>query len=209
MTTLQIRKTGGPLTSHWVVTGSEGSQVATATSHLLGDDLRIETGAGRVTARILKRDKRKGTSTGLEVVDDVTRQQLVTGRVAWAEAPGSVFSGEEWEIRFASGATIVWRHVREGDRRLGFFLPDGTALIRLTHDPSFDVAGATSVFRILLRFWTAAAKAQNRYLAQADDVSVGRVIAPEQIPMLALLGVRLERSVVTRYPSPYSGSSGV
>jgi hypothetical protein len=212
MSTLRISKAGRKMlglggTGHWVVVDAEGAQVATATNRLAAHELRIESGRDRLTARIPAGMLQLRYPEELEVVHDGTGQSFMEGRLASVDLRGGTFHEEAWAITLSSGAAITWAYTMIGDRKLGFYEPSGRALMTFGHDPSFDVSGDMSTLRILLRFWGAAAASADRYLVRADSASLGRIVPAEEVPVLAMLGVWLERTSGGRYASQTSGTS--
>jgi hypothetical protein len=70
----------------------------------------------------------------------------------------------------------------------------GAPLMILGHDPSFKPATGDSWVRILFRIWGAAIASADRYHVEVYDRSI-------DAPLLALIGVWMERTSDGRYPN--------
>ena len=105
---------------------------------------------------------------------------------------------EEWAVTLATGRAISWLYARSPDK-LGFYDTDGAPVLRIGHDPSFDTTAKGGTFRILLRFWAAAAASTDRYVAHVEDGAVGGLVPAEDVPVLALVAMWLERTADSRY----------
>ena len=134
----------------------------------------------------------------LEVVDDGTGERVIDGKIiSGGRAEHGAYT-EEWAVTLATGRTISWFYTREPDK-LGFYDTGGAPVLRIGHDPSFDTAAKGGTFRILLRFWAAAAESTDRYIAHVEDGAVGRLVPAEDVPVLALVAMWLERTADSRY----------
>ena len=92
-----------------------------------------------------------------------------------------------------AGGTISWFYKREPDK-VGFFDADGAPILQIGHDPSFDTSAPGGTLRVLLRFWGAAIESTDRYVALVEDGAIGQAVTAEDVPVLALLGMRLQRA---------------
>ncbi len=204
MATLHVRKTGskgrklltlGGDPSQWAVS-NDNAELATARLRLASYDLDIDAGGRHLTARMPW--VHFGHPKELEVVDDGTGQKVVEGTLTWGGKARPGPYGEEWAVTLATGRTISWFYERNPDK-LGFYDTDDAPVLLIGHDPTFDTSAKGGTFRILLRMWGAAAASTDRYVAQVEDGAVGRLVPDEDVPVLALLGMLLERTADSRY----------
>lgn len=202
--TLLVRLVGG----HWVVSDGQVT-LATAQSHTISYELDIDAGGRQLTFRMVGKGMlRSNYPKDFDVIDGGTGQQVLHGKFI---SGGRSFRGgikEEWTVTLASGNTVSWIY-QPDPRRLGFYDPSGAPVLLIGHDPSFAPPAKASVFRILLRFWAAAAASNYRYIARVETGAIGRLVSAEDVPVLALLAMWLERTVDGRYPSGSSdGGTG-
>jgi hypothetical protein len=181
---------GGP----WEVTDG-ATRLATGddpVSHRRLPRMDIEVGGRRFTAR-----ERDGAN-GYEVSDAATGEQLVDLRFT-----EYVHSGrgrrEVAAVDLAStGATLSWNHL-PAQRQLGFYETTGAPVMTIGHRLDLRPSAGHGVARTLLRFWGSTLKGADRYQAQVTDEAVGRLVATEDLPILALLGMHLERTFDRRH----------
>ena len=100
-------------------------------------------------------------------------------------------------MTFATGAVLTWIYDRTDEPKYGFYDGGGSPVMQIANDPSFDTS-STSTLRVLLRFWAAAAASTDRYIARVED-GIGRAVPAEEVAVLALLGMWLERTAKSRY----------
>src|SRR5206468_10720532 len=91
-------------------------------------------------------------------------------------------------------ASVSWVY-RHEPHQLGYYDASGAVLMPMGRDASFDTTTPTSTFRMLLRFWGGTIASLDRYFARVDDERIGRAIAVADIPVLALVGMWLQRMV--------------
>jgi hypothetical protein len=187
---------GGP--GRWEINAADGSELARAQDRLVSSELTVDVGGRRLTAR-MPGILRISSPKELAVVDDTSGQQVLAGSLDSAAVRSQAFRAEEWTFTFSTGQAVTYVHSVQDPRTIGFFDPAGAPVLLIGHDPSFDVGEERSTFRILLRFWGAAAQSTDVYLVQLDASAAGRVVPIGDVPMLAMLGVWLERTVDTRY----------
>ncbi len=211
--TLAIRKVGserqrlltlGGEAHRWAVTDG-GTVLATAGSSLANDNLDIEVDGRRLTLRLPRRGWFTPPSS-CEVVDDQTGRQVANATMVSGGRTRRNQISEEWKVTLASGATLSWIY-RRADDVLGFYQPQGGApVLRIGHDPSFDAPANASVLRILLRFWFAAAASADRYLVRVEPGVIGHLVPSDDLPVVALFALWMERTADRRYPSASAGA---
>jgi hypothetical protein len=187
---------GGP--GRWVVTADDGRALAGATDRLLSADLEVEVGPRRVTAR-MPGVLRIRSPKAFEVTDDVAGHQVAEGRLIGADTPSKVFRREEWSVTVGGGPPMAFVQSVEAPRTLGWYDPAGPPLLLAGHDPSFDASGSTSTVGVLFKFWRAAAESRDVYRATVDAEAAGRFVSADDLPLLALLTIWLERTTDARY----------
>ena len=161
--------------------------LATARARLRRDELEIDAGGRQLTARMPEM-LRWGPSKEFDVVDDATGERVIDGKLISGGGPGD----QEWAVTLSTGGTISWIYQGE-PRKLGFYDSGGAPVMLMGHDPSFDTSAKGGTLRILLRFWGAAIASSDRYVAQVEEGAVGHAVAGEEVPLLALLGMWLQR----------------
>ncbi len=203
-TTLFVRKVGSKATKlltlggepgKWAVTDGDG-ELATARLRLSSYELEIDAGDRHLTGHLPM--PLTGHPEEFEVVDDTTGQKTIDGQIVSGGRAEHGAYAEEWKVTLANGQAVSWFYARRPDR-LGFYDASGAPILRFGHDPSFDTSAKGGTFRILLRFWGAAAASADRYIAQVEDGAVGRLVPPDDVPVLALLALWLERTADSRY----------
>jgi hypothetical protein len=149
--------------------------------------MKIDAGGRRLTGRLHGWFKMIDAFESYDVVDETTGETVLSAKRLSGQR-----QEQEWEVHLASGTTITWLY-RMSEERLGYFDTDGAPIMELGHDPSFDTSGGVGTFRMLLRFWGAAVASADRFLATVEDDAVGRVVAAEDLPLLALMSTWLEK----------------
>jgi hypothetical protein len=187
--------------SRWAVTDVD-VELASARTWLTRQDIAIEAGGRHLTLHMPGSGWRNRPRQ-FAVVDDASGQCVISGQLTHGGVTGGLTSSglvvEEWAVTLAGGSTIAWHYRQPDPRKLGFFDPTGAPVLQIGHDPSFDMTTPASTLRILLRFWGAAAASADRYVALVEDSAVGRWVSSEDVPVLALVGMWLERTANSRY----------
>jgi hypothetical protein len=159
-----------------------------ATGHIgINPKMQIEAGGRHLTARLHGWFKAIDAFESYEVADDATGETVLSAKRLSGQR-----QEQEWEVSLRSGTTITWLY-RMSEERLGYFEADGAPIMQAGHDPSFDTSGGVGTFRMLLRFWGAALASADRFVATVEDDAVGRVVAAEDLPILALMSMWLEK----------------
>ncbi|MGH9246922.1 MAG: hypothetical protein ACRD29_21925 [Acidimicrobiales bacterium] len=166
----------------WVLKDGD-VELATALDGLTRLRLEIEAGGRRFTAS--ERHRR----TGFEVVEDATGQQVADLAFTFFQDSGRN-RGEVAAVNLATGATMAWNHLPH-DRKLGFYETTGAPVILVAHHVRFEPSARHGTFRTLMRFWGSIIKAQDQFQIHVEDAAVGRLVRPEELPILALLGIWL------------------
>jgi len=181
---------GGP----WHVTDS-ATLLATGNDpvrHHRHYQIDIETDGQRFTAR-----QRNG-ETGFEVSDDTTGEQLVGLRFTDFGHSGRGRREVATLDLTSTGATLTWNHLPE-ERQLGFYETTGAPVMVIAHRLDVQPSAGHGIARTLLRFWSSALKGADRYQIEITDEAVGRLVLSEELPILALLGMHLERTYNQRH----------
>jgi hypothetical protein len=200
---LTVQKVGGAwrrLTTfgggvgRWSV--ADGDRVlATAAMRSVSSGMRIEI-AGRRLHLDMPGALRIRSAGTVGVFDDATGTHVVAGsRVTGGRDRNLVC--EAWTFAVAGHAPVEFTYRLREPRMLGFSDGRGAPLIRIGHDPSFTARAGDSWVRVLFRMWGAAVQSADRYLVHVYDRSV-------DAPLLALIGVWMERTADGRYPSSAS-----
>jgi hypothetical protein len=124
----------------------------------------------------------------VEVVDGATGQPVIHGK----RRSGKRME-QDWTFTLSDGRTVSWA-IHGGEEKVGFFDPDGGPIMQMGHDPSFDTSAPGGTLRVLLRFWGAAVASADKFLVFVEDGAVGHAVAAEDVPILALLGMWLEKA---------------
>lgn len=194
MATLFVRKVGsrgaklltlGGEPGDWEVTDGE-VVLATARARLAHDQLDIDAKGRRLTAR-MPGITWSGDPDKLEVVDQTTGQKVIDGK-----RTSGRLQNQEWSVILPTGAAISWMY-RTDPQRLGFYETSGAPIMLMGHDPSFQTPAKGGTLRILLRFWGSAIASADRYVARVEDGAIGNAVTAEEVPVLALLGMWLQR----------------
>jgi hypothetical protein len=194
MSTLHVQKVGSKAAKVATLGGELGTwgvydgDTLLATARIRVKKIDIEADGRRLTAHLHGLFKTIDAWDGYEVVDDATGETVLSGRRTKGQR-----QEQEWDVRLRSGTTITWLY-RMSEKRLGYFDADGTPIMQLGHDPSFDTKAGGGTLRVLLRFWGAALASTDRFLVTVEDGAVGRVVAPEALPILALMSMWLAKS---------------
>lgn len=209
MRTLFVRRSGSQL-SQWLALGGGGwtvsdgrSELAQARMRLIRNEINVSIGGRKFTGRI-PRTMGLSIPRAMEVVEDDTGRRIVEGKLVSGGATPAGSFVDQWEMAFGSGSTISWFYWPEDKkhpRRLGFYELDGTPVMTLGHDPSFSVPAGGGTFRILLALWGGAIASMDRYVMQMDEGAIDRVIPASDLPLLAFLGMFMERTAEGRYES--------
>jgi hypothetical protein len=176
-----------------------GTVVARARTHWNSYTVDIDAGGRQLTMHMAGKHKWRSPSR-LHVAEARSGRPLITGRHLSGGRGANNLIGEKWEVSLASGATVSWFYWQR-KHMLGFYDGDENPVMLVGHDPSFDAPSRPTLLRILLRFWMAAAASMNRYTARIGTSAVGRLVPAPDVPVLAFLGVWLERTAGLRYPS--------
>lgn len=149
--------------------------------------MHIEVGGRRFTAR-------KGDGdNAYEVSDVATGEQLIGLRLTVSGRPGRA-RREAATVELAStGATFSWNNLPT-EHQLGFYETTGAPIMVISHRVDIQPTASHGVARTLLRFWGSVIAGADRYQAQVTDDAVGRLVTPVDLPILALLGMHLERT---------------
>jgi hypothetical protein len=153
----------------------------------------IETGGRQFTAY-----KRDGRDTGFEVSDDVTGELLIGFRFTDFGSSGRG-RGEVATVDLAStAAKLSWNHLPAAGQ-LGFYETTGAPVLVISHRLDLQPSADHGVARTLLRFWGSVVRGADRYQIEVTDQAVGRLLSPQDLVILALLGVHLERTYNRRH----------
>jgi hypothetical protein len=189
--------------SRWVV-GNGRTELAIARSWFTRYLLEIEVGGRSLTAH-MPGILGPSIPRSFEVVEDATGRRLVEGTIRSGGSTPVGAYGEEWAVTLAGGVTFSWIYRRGEPHKLGFYQGDGARLMAIGHDSGFEADGQTGTLGVLLRFWAAAEKSVDRYIARFEDGVIGEFVRVEDAPVLALLGMWLERTAQSRY-APVGGA---
>lgn len=190
VTTLRVGRAGAA--RPWVLTDDAGTALAEARQHVRTPDLTVDLGGRRLTARIAETTLATRPTT-FDVLDDAGHVVVDATRTHGGRDRRGLVA-EEWAVTVAGAAPIDWIQRLGEPRALGFHRPDGTPLLTLGHDPSFTANQGDRWWRILFRLWRGAIESHDRYLVQVHEPVA-------EAPLLAVLGVWLERTASSRYPS--------
>ena len=183
--------------SSWEV--SEGGvTVASAYTRMTTYDVEIET-SGRRLKLSMPKDGLLGPKR-LDVVGTGSGRQVMTGALRSGGRGSNNLVAEEWSLTLASGGAIIWRYWH-AKGVLGFYDSQGSPVLLVGHDPSFELPSKPSTLRILLRMWSGAVASVDSYVAQVTTGAVGRLLPEADVPVLAVLAFWLERTADGRYPS--------
>ena len=193
MTTLSIRQVGSRGAKLLTFGGSLGryavgdgdAVLATGQFRTARSQLDIEADGRLLTAKM---KWKLDLPNELEVVDATTGEKVIEGR-----RTSGARQEQEWAMVLPTGATVSWVYRAEQDT-LGVFNPDGGPVMQMGHDPSFDTSAKGGTLRVLFRFWGAAIASADRFVAQVEDGAVGQAVRREDLPILALLSMWLEKT---------------
>lgn len=187
-TTFAVRRTGSIRRSTWTVTDGDAA-IAVAHTTLISNDMRIDVRGRSLTFHMPSRRPREFT-----LEDDATGELIISGRHHSGGRDRGNLVNEQWRLDIAGRDPIQFTYRHREPRGCGFTDQHGASLLTLGHDPSFDARGSKSWVRILMRMWGAALKSIDRYLVHVHDATI-------DAPVLALVGVWMERTADSRYPS--------
>jgi hypothetical protein len=205
MATLRIRRVGGAA-KRWLSVGSVAArwslidgarELATGRTFVKNDDLSIVIGDRHLIARLAG-----GTAfsapRNLTVVDETSGETVVDAAYVSGGSPGMHNTIDEtWAVKLVTGAEVRWRFRTATEAR--FIDADGATIVSIGHDPSFDVEANQGTFRTLMRMWGGVIAASDRYIVQVDERAVGGAVTGDDVPILAMLAMWLERTVNVRY----------
>ncbi|MGH9214050.1 MAG: hypothetical protein ACRD2C_25780 [Acidimicrobiales bacterium] len=123
----------GGATGRWVVTDDAGTELASAHSRVVVDELRVEIRGRKIVVNLAGKKGLMGTHDRLSGVDDATGATVLEGERTLVSFR-STFHSEEWKVRLA-GATIRWVYNQSEPRRLGFYDAQDRALMSLVTIP--------------------------------------------------------------------------
>jgi hypothetical protein len=194
--TLLIRKTGGTakraLTfggeGDWVVTDGD-RELATARSRTLAHQLDIEIDGRRLSAEMPGMYS-PAPENEFTVHDEASGDRVVDGRRIVDDHTGQV--REKWSVRFTGGAELLWMYKLDPPE-MGFYDLAGSRVMGIGHHVPFDPSSKRGTFRILLHLWSSAAKSTEQYAADFEEHAIGPVVPAADVPLLAVLGMWLER----------------